>query len=360
MPDLSELLLFAVEQRASDLHLKPGSRPVVRRDGSLEAAPFPALTADEVEQLAAALTPPGAGPGPDGLGPDGQGRFAYEGPARFRVHVFRQSGSLALALRVVPALPSGFEVLGFPPVARRLSDETRGLLLVAGPSGSGRTTTTAAILDHINETQARHIVTIEDPIEVVHHSKRSIVSQREVGRDAAEAATALSAVLAQDVDVVFAGTLASAEVVTAALDVAGQGRLVLGVLDTTDVATTLDRIVDLFPAHRHARVRAALAGCLRGILCQRLLERVDGKGRIPAVEVLLGTGRAADAIVNGEGAAGLEQIMAEGEYHGMQTFDQSVFTLYKNGLIGLGDALAAATHPHDLRVTLQQAGLDTV
>jgi len=356
--DLSELLRHVVEQRASDLHLKAGSRPFVRIDGHLTETPFDVLGPADTERLAYALLPPARA---DEFARHGEADFAYgsgeAGTGRFRVNVFRQRNTVALVLRrVLPGTPS-FDALGLPPAVRRLTGEPRGLVLVTGPTGSGKTTTIAAMIDSINETEARHIVTIEDPIEVLHADKRSLVNQREIGTDTEDYASALKRVLRQDPDVIFIGEMRDPETVGAALSAANTGHLVFSTLHTVNATETVNRIVDFFPPHQQRQARLSLAGSLRGIISQRLLERVDGKGRIPAVEVLVATGRAFDKIVAPDETHELEQIIAEGEYYGMQTFDQSLFGLYKNGLIGLRDALAAASHPHDLRIALQQAGL---
>jgi len=360
--ELNELLHYAVEQRASDLHLKAGGRPHIRVDGHLQETEFDVLTPADTERIAAAvLTPARAAE----FARSGEADVAYgagepggaDGAGRFRVNLFRQRGSVAVVLRrVLPGTPS-FDVLGLPPVVRRLAEEQRGLVLVTGPTGAGKTTTVAAMIDQINETATKHIVTIEDPIEVLHRDKRSIVNQREIGSDTADYNSALARVLRQDPDVVFIGELRDAETAWAALAAAGTGQLVISTVSTTSALESVNLLIDFFPPGRQRQARMSLAACLRGIVSQRLLERVDGKGRIPAVEVLMATGRVFDKIVNEDETAGLEQIIAEGEYYGMQTFDQSLFGLYKNGLIGLRDALAAATHPHDLRISLQQAGL---
>jgi twitching motility protein PilT len=357
--ELSELLRHVVEQRASDLHLKAGSRPYVRIDGHLTETPFDVLGPADTERLAYAVLPQARA---DEFARSGEADFAYGsgeagGAGRFRVNVFRQRNTVALVLRrVLPGTPS-FDVLGLPAAVRRLTEEPRGLVLVTGPTGSGKTTTIAAMIDSINETQAKHIVTIEDPIEVLHGDKRSLVNQREIGSDTEDYAVALKRVLRQDPDVIFIGEMRDPETVGAALTAANTGHLVFSTLHTVNATETVNRIVDFFPPHQQRQARLSLAGSLRGIVSQRLLERVDGKGRIPAVEVLVATGRAFDKIVNPDETHELEQIIAEGEYYGMQTFDQSLFALYKNGLIGLRDALATASHPHDLRIALQQAGL---
>ena len=359
MLELNDLLRHAVEQRASDLHLKAGSRPFVRLDGHLQATDFDVLGPADTERIAYAILPPDRA---DEFVRTGEADFAYgSGEAgsagRFRVNVFRQRGSVALVLRrVLPGTPS-FDALGLPPAVRRLTEEPRGLVLVTGPTGSGKTTTIAAMIDQINESQHKHIVTIEDPIEVLHPDKRSIVNQREIGTDTADYHSALKRVLRQDPDVIFIGEMRDPETVGAALSAAGTGHLVLSTLHTMNATETINRIVEFFPPHQQRQVRMSVAGSLRGIVSQRLLERVDGKGRIPAIEVLVATGRVFDKIVNPDETHEIEQIIAEGEYYGMQTFDQSLFGLYKNGLIGLRDALASASHPHDLRIALQQAGL---
>jgi twitching motility protein PilT len=357
--ELNELLRYAVEQRASDLHLKAGSRPFIRLDGNLRETEFDVLGPADTERIAFAILPKDRA---DEFARTGEADFAHGsgeagGVGRFRVNVFRQRGTVALVLRrVLPGTPS-FDALGLPPAVRRLTEEPRGLVLVTGPTGSGKTTTIAAMIDQINASQDKHIVTIEDPIEVLHPDKRSIVNQREIGTDTVDYHAALKRVLRQDPDVIFIGEMRDPETVWAALSAANTGHLVLSTLHTMNATETINRIIDFFPPHQQRQVRMSLAGSLRGIVSQRLLERVDGKGRIPAVEVLVATGRAFDKIVNPDETHELEQIIAEGEYYGMQTFDQSLFGLYKNGLIGLRDALAAASHAHDLRIALQAAGL---
>src|SRR5205085_4087647 len=218
----------------------------------------------------------------------------------------------------------------------------------------GKTTTIAAMIDSINETQARHIVTIEDPIEVLHADKRSLVNQREIGTDTENYASALKRVLRQDPDVIFIGEMRDPETVGAALSAANTGHLVFSTLHTVNATETVNRIVDFFPPHQQRQVRLSLAGSLRGIVSQRLLERADGKGRIPAIEVLVATGRVYDKIVNPDETHELEEIIAEGEYYGMQTFDQSLLSLYKSGTVELREAIATSTTPHDLRLMIEQ------
>jgi twitching motility protein PilT len=354
--DLNELLRHAADRRASDVHLSAGDRPWLRVDGEVTSTPFDVLETSDTEHIVRSIMPLERA---EQLARAGEVDFGYTAPAgyRFRVRVFRQRGALSLALRLVPAEIPGFDALGLPPVMRRLADEARGLVLVTGPTGSGKTNTVAAIVDHINGNAARHIVTVEDPIEFVHLPQRSFVTQREIGTDAPDQRTGLRGVLRLDPDVVVIGELSDRDSVRVALSAAAAGHLVISTLPATSATEAVFRIVDLFPPHEQRPVRTALAGCLRWVVSQRLLERVDGKGRIPAVEVLMATGRVFDKIVNADETHELEQVIAEGEYYGMQTFDQSLFGLHKNGLIGLRDALAAASHPHDLRIALQQAGL---
>jgi twitching motility protein PilT len=353
---LEDLLRFLVERGGSDLHLKVGSPPRVRVDGHLQPTPFDAPTAAELERLAFALLP---APRADEFEATNEADFALDRPGlgRFRVNVYRQRGTVALVLRAVaPGIPS-FGSLGLPAVVQSLAEERRGLVLVTGPTGSGKTTTIASMLDHINATRSANIVTIEDPIEVLHADKRSIVSQREIGADTDGFAQAMRRVLRQDPDVIFVGEMRDPETVWAALAAAETGHLVLSTLHTADTAETVNRIVDFFPSHQHKQVRLSLATSLRGIVSQRLVERADG-GRCPAVEVLVSTGRIFDRIVDPDAPGdSLRELVADGDYYGMQTFDQALLRLYADGVIRLGDALATATNAADLRVALQQAGL---
>jgi len=358
MLDLNELLRYCVEQRGSDLHLKVGSTPWVRVDGHLMPAPFPFVTLADTERIAFQILPKDRA---DEFVDANEADFAHSvsGLGRFRVNVFRQRGSVGIVFRrVLPGTPS-FESLGLPPVIRRLAEEPRGMVLVTGPTGSGKTTTVAAMIDHINETKAVNVVTIEDPIEVLHSDKRSIVNQREIGTDTRDYATAMRRVLRQDPDVIFIGEMRDPETVWAALAAAETGHLVISTLHTTNATETVNRIVDFFPPFQQKQVRLTLASSLRGVVSQRLLERADGSGRIPSVEVLVMTGRVFDRVVDPDSQHTIEEIISEGEYYGMQTFDQSLFQLYKNGLVALRDALAVASHPHDFRLMIQQEGLPT-
>ena len=357
MLDLNDLLQFAVEHRGSDLHLKVGSPPHVRVDGHLMVTSFDAVTPADTDRIAFGIMPQDRA---EEFTSTGETDFALSasGLGRFRVNVFRQRGSVGLVLRrVLPGMPS-FETLGLPGVIPRLADETRGLILVTGPTGSGRTTTLASMVDHINATRSVNIVTIEDPIEVLHPDKMAIVNQRELGTDTKDYASAMRRMLRQDPDVIAIGELTDADTMWAAMSAASTGHLVLSTMATTRVAETLQRVVEFFPPSQHHQVRLTLASCLKGVVSQGLLERADGRGRVPAVEVLISTSRVFDHIVDPDATpTQLTGVITEGEYHGMQTFDQSLFGLYKNGLVSLRDVLAAATDPNEFRIALTTAGL---
>ncbi len=357
MLDLNDLLQFMVEHRGSDLHLKVGSAPHGRVDGPLMVTSHEPVTPVDTDRIAFAILPPDRA---EEFSASGEADFALSiaGLGRFRVNVFRQRGSVGLVFRrVLPGLPS-FDTLGLPSVVARLAEEARGLVLVTGPTGSGRTTTLAAMVDHINETRSVSIVTIEDPVEVLHTDKMAIVNQRELGTDTRDYSTALKRVLRQDPDIVVVGEITDDETMKAVLSVASTGHLVLSTMPTTRAAETISRIVEFFPPFQHRQVRVTLAGCLRGVISQALLERADGRGRVPAVEVVVGTNRVFDYIADPDAAARqLETIMVDGEYYGMQTFDQSLFGLYKNGLVSLRDVLAAATDQQEFRISLTTAGL---
>jgi twitching motility protein PilT len=355
--ELDDLLRFTMEHRGSDLHLKVGSPPHVRVDGHLMVTAFDAVSASDTEGIAVAIMPPERAAE---LTATGETDFALSiaGLGRFRVNVFRQRGSVGLVLRRVLLGMPPFESLGLPSSVTRLADEQRGLVLVTGPTGSGRTTTVAAMVDHINETRAVNIVTIEDPIEVLHADKMAIVNQRELGTDTRDYVSALQRALHQDPDVIVIGDISDADTAEAALTAASTGHLVLAVMGTTLATDTIVRLIEYFPAVRQAHARQVLAGCLRGVVSQALLERADGRGRVPAVEVLVGTSRVFDHVLDaGAKPAALEALMADGDYYGMQTFDQSLLNLYKNGLVSLREVLAASSDANEFRIALTTAGL---
>jgi twitching motility protein PilT len=288
--------------------------------------------------------------------------FAYSehGLGRFRINVFLQRGSVAIAARrVLPGSP-GFETLGLPPVVRKLAEEQRGMILVTGPTSSGKTTTTAAMINHINGSRSCHILTIEDPIEILHPDRQAIVNQREIGHDTADFASAIRVAMRQDPDVIFVGEIRDPETVKVALQAAETGHLVISTLHTTDVSETVNRVIDFFPPHQQKQIRVSLATSLRGVVSQRLVARADGRGLVPAVEVMVSNGRVRDLIVNPEQTHLLSDLVAESGFYGMQTFDQALLQLYRSGLVTLDNALAAATNSHDFQIALKQEGLQPV
>jgi twitching motility protein PilT len=351
--DLDQLLRAAVEQRASDLHLKVGARPWLRIDGALVEAPFDTLEPNDTEEAAGRLLSPAQA---EALRRTGDAELVYTVPGlcRFRVSAFRQRGRVSLVLRrVVPGVP-GLEALGLPAVVGNLAEARSGLVLVTGLAGSGRTTTMAAMLDHVNSAARRHIVTIEDPIEVLHADKASIVDQREVGVDVTSVPAALTRVMRQDPDLVVVGELTDDEPAQRVLEVADTGHLVLAALTTEGAAEAVDRLVELFPHDRQPSVRTLVARTLRGVVCQRLLPRAGGRGQVAATEVLVANGAVAAAIAEGRKASRLEQLMRDGDYYGMHSFDQAISRLYERGLVERSAALEHATARPALRLELER------
>jgi twitching motility protein PilT len=349
--EASELLRYAVERGASDLHISAGNVPFIRVDGELLPTAFPVLDPAEVLDLAQSLMPLHKR---DEFARTNESDFAYslEGVARFRVNVLRQRGVAALAIRRVASEGQTFEELNLPPVVQTLAESRHGLILVTGPTGAGKTTTIAAMIGFINRTRRAHVVTIEDPVEVVHTDDLSLIWQREVGPDTESYAAALKQVLRQDPDVIFVGEIRDAAAATSAIQAAQTGHLVFSTMHTIDAVETVSRVVELFPDREQQQVRASFAGALRGIVSQRLLERVDGRGRIPAVEVLINNGRVTEKIVDAEADGELAQIIADSRYDGMQTFDQALVDLVHGGLVAEEDARAVATNPHDFSLVL--------
>jgi twitching motility protein PilT len=340
MLDLQTILAHVTDVDGSDLHVKAGSPPRVRVNGELRPTPFPIVEGSEVDECLRMVMPVDR---IEEFHRTGEADFSLsiEGLGRFRGNAFRQRGNAAMVLRrVLPAALSAMD-LGLPPIVTRLAEELRGMVLVTGPTGSGKT------------------ITIEDPIEILHPDKRSIVCQREIGTDTRDYAQAMRRVLRQDPDVILIGEMRDTETVGAALTAAETGHLVLSTLHTTNATETVNRIVDFFPPFQHNQVRLTLAGVLKGVVSQRLVAHASGEGRVPAIEAMVVTGRIADRIIDptGSGGESIEELIADGEYHGMQTFDQSLFSLFKSGEISLRAAVAAATNPHDFRVALQAAGL---
>ncbi|MFN8016485.1 MAG: PilT/PilU family type 4a pilus ATPase [Acidimicrobiia bacterium] len=353
MVDLDELLRFAIHVGASDLHVKVGSRPRVRIDGRLEETEFTPVSPSDTERIAFTIMPKHRA---DEFVNNSETDFAYAvaGLGRFRVNVFRQRGSVGMVFRrVVPGIPT-FEELGLPSVARKLAEEHHGLVVVAGPPGSGKTTTLAAMIDHINHNQPRNIVTIEDPIEVLHKDHLSIISQREVGTDTEDYISAMKRIIRQDPDVILIGELSDLETVQQALSAAETGHLVLTSMNTMNATETIQKLIDLYPLHQQRSAKMLIAAALKGIICQRLVTKVDGLGRIPACEVMTMTSRVFDRIVDQtDNALELEDIIADGEYYGMHTMDQSLLQHFGDGLVTRREALGNAVNPTELRAMME-------
>jgi twitching motility protein PilT len=351
-------LKAVVEIGGSDLHCKTGSPPRVRIDGRLRKLQAPTLTSPDTEHMVGEVLRDR----PDlwkEFNETNEADFAYSMPGvgRFRVNAFRARGSAGLVFRRVSVGAIGLEDLGLPQVVSALAMEPRGLVLVTGPTGSGKTTTLAGMIDHINNNREVHCVTIEDPIEVLHYDKLSMINQREVRLDTYDFATALRAAMRQDPDVILVGEMRDVPTVKAALAAAETGHFVMSTLHTTDAAETVNRIIDFFPPHEQKQIRMTLSESLRGILCQRLVPRADGYGRCVTMEVLVNTGRIADAIADPDKTGTITQLISEGSYYGMQTFDQHLVSLLRDGVITLEAAMLASTSPHDLTVELRRLGL---
>ncbi len=344
---LAELL----RQGGSDLHLKAQAVPRIRVNGDLVLLPAELVTPDETMSIARYAM------GEEmwsGFVRRHEADFAYRrtGLGRFRVNAFLQRGSVSMVFRAVSTNPPTVEELGLPVSISKIAEERRGLVLVTGPTGSGKSSTLAAMVNHINSTRSAHIVTIEDPLETLHQDKRSIVNQREIGFDTQDYATAMRAAMRQDPDVILVGEMRDLETVTAAIQAAETGHLVLSTLHTTGAAETIIRVVDFFPPHLQQQIRVSLAGTLKGIVCQRLVKTKDGNSRVPALEIMIANGRTMQCVVDPMKTYDIREIIKQGSFYGMMTFDQSLHDLYKSGTISLEDALENATNPHDLKLSI--------
>ncbi|HSS79649.1 MAG TPA: PilT/PilU family type 4a pilus ATPase [Gaiellaceae bacterium] len=353
--DLNAVLGRAVELGASDIHLKVGQPPVLRRDGELGLLPdHPPLYDSDLEAalaIVADMTPAKL----SHFHESGELDIAYsaEGLPRFRVNGYRQRGSISFAFRVIPKEVPSFAQLRLPKGVERLSEEHRGLVLVTGATGSGKTTTLAAVIDHINRTRRQHIVTIEDPIEILHSDQGCIVNQREVGLDTESFLAAIRRVLRQDPDVILIGELRDAETAETALKAAESGHLVFSTMHTVDAAETIGRMVEFFPAAKQEQIRSILAGVLRGVVSQRLLPKLEA-GRVAAVEVMVNNSRISDLIRENK-AEEITDAIAEGQFFDMQTFSQALIELVVAGEVDRETAANASTNRHDFVVDLDQA-----
>src|SRR5579884_3489289 len=358
MLDLHQAFSLLVGREGSDLHLKVGARPLARIKGLLEPMEaFVPLSASDMEDILRQMLADQPQKVEE-FDREGEVDFAYSVPglSRFRVNAFRQRGSVSIAARAIPFSVRTIEELGLPPVIRELAAEERGLILLTGTTGSGKSTTLAAIVDQINRTRARHIVTIEDPIEYLHSDRMSIINQREVGMDTASFARAMRRVLRQDPDVILIGEMRDEETVRTALSAAETGHLVLSTVHTLDAPESVNRIIDFFPPHEQSQARAMLAGTLRGVVSQRLVPTPDRSGRVAVCEILRMTGRARDMVMDPEQTDRLREVIAEGAYYGMQTFDQALLRHYQAGKVAMEDALRVATSPHDFKLLVAAEG----
>ncbi|MET0972383.1 MAG: type IV pilus twitching motility protein PilT [Thermoleophilaceae bacterium] len=357
MFDVDAALLRVIEMEGSDLHLKVPSRPVIRCHGKLEPieGSEPLTPEDTESTLFRMLTDESK---LDSFRAEREVDFSYSltGVARFRVNAFVQRGSVSLVARAIPFEVKTVEELLLPPVISEIADEERGLILVTGTTGSGKSTTLASMIEHINTRYAKHIVTIEDPVEFLHGDKRSIVNQREVGEDTTSFARALRRVLRQDPDVILVGEMRDEETVRTALSAAETGHLVLSTVHTVDASESVNRIIDFFPQAEQRQARAMLAGTLKSVISQRLVPTPDRNGRVASCEILRMTGRVRDMIMDSSETGRLPEAVAEGGYYGMQTFDQALMHHVQAGRVSMDDALKAATHPHDFKLLVSSDG----
>ena len=351
---INDILKVAVERKASDVHLKVGAHPVLRMDGRLQVMTvFKRLMQEDTIAMAFSM-----------MSSRQKERFkhhletdiAYSVPGlgRFRCNIFQQRGSVGIVLRLIPSRIQTFKELMLPPVLEKICEEQRGLVLVTGTTGSGKSTSLASMIDYINTRRIEHVMTIEDPIEFLHRDKKSIINQREVDVDTKQFSVALRSALRQDPDVILVGEMRDYETIETALLAAETGHLVLSTLHTLDATETVNRVISVFPPHQQKQIRLQLASVLKAIVSMRLLPRADGLGRVPAVEVLIATAYIRDCIENKEKTKLIRDAITQGtSQYGMQTFDQSLYLLYKNGLITLEEALRRATNPDEFKLKIQ-------
>jgi twitching motility protein PilT len=357
MFDIDAALMKVIEVEGSDLHLKVPSRPIIRRHGTLIPIPdTDGLRPEDTERTLFHMLTDEAKL--ESFRQEREVDFSYSIPglARFRVNAFVQRGSISLVCRAIPFQIKSASELLLPPVIEQIAEEERGLILMTGTTGSGKSTTLAAMIDHINSSYAKHIVTIEDPVEFLHRDKVSIINQREVGEDTTSFARALRRVLRQDPDVILVGEMRDEETVRTALSAAETGHLVLSTIHTVDASESVNRIIDFFPQAEQRQARAMLGGTLKAVVSQRLVPTADTQGRIASCEILRMTGRVRDMIINPEETGRLHEVIAEGAYYGMQTFDQALLTHVQTGRVSMDDALKAATHPHDFKLLVSSDG----
>jgi twitching motility protein PilT len=350
---VNDLLKMAVEQGASDLHLKAGSYPMIRVRGELTPLSQERIDHDDMMAIAAAVLPTGVREKFKDCH-DVDLAYSIAGLGRFRCNAFQQRGTLGMTFRVIPMRVLSVQELLLPPVLKTIANEERGLVLVTGTTGCGKSTTLASMIDEINTTRTVNVMTIEDPIEYLHRDKRSIICQREVGMDTASFAQALRSALRQDPDVILVGEMRDFETIETALLAAETGHLVFSTLHTIDAAETINRIVAVFAPHQQQQIRLQLAGVLKAVISQRLIPRADGKGRVPAVEVMIATPYIRDCILDRDKTHLIRVAIAQGtSQYGMQTFDQSIFWLYERKLVTQDEALRWASNQDEFKLRLQ-------
>jgi twitching motility protein PilT len=356
--ELNDILTVAVKAKGSDIHIKTGLPPIVRIDGRLHPIPnAPRLTPDSVSSMA------------DSMMNQRQRQifeenwevdlaYAIPGLGRFRVSAYHQRGTVAMVFRVITMTIPSLEGLNLPPVLKKICAEERGLVLVTGTTGSGKSSTLAAMIDHINQNRTCNIITVEDPVEFLHRDNKSIISQREVGCDTHTFANALKGALRQDPDVILVGEMRDLETIETAMTAAETGHLVMSTLHTMDAAETINRIIGVFPPYHQRQVRIQLAGLLKAVISQRLVPKADGKGRVPAVEIMLGTARVRECIDDENKTKEIHDAIAQGFVsYGMQTFDQSLMKLLTSGLISYDEAMRQSSNPDDF--ALKMSGISS-
>jgi twitching motility protein PilT len=352
--NIDDLLKKAVNLKASDMHLKAGNPPIVRINGALTILQDGLKMSPEDIQGIASNVMNEAQMEQFDKNREFDMAYSVSGLGRFRCNVYHQRGTIGIVFRIIPPEILELEELMMPVVTKKISLEPRGLILVTGTTGSGKTTTLASMIDYINSNRAVNVITIEDPIEFLHRDKKSIISQREIGMDATTFAKSLRAALRQDPDVILVGEMRDFETIKTALDAAETGHLVVSTLHTTDTVETINRIISVFPPYQHSQVRAQLASVLKAIISMRLIPRADGKGRVPAVEILINTATIRNCIEDPDKTKNIHDYIAEGvSQYGMQTFDQSLMGLYKRKLITYADAISIATNPDDFALKVK-------
>jgi twitching motility protein PilT len=352
--NIDDILRAAIRVGASDVHIGTGRPPILRVEGKLTPVKnAPALSPDDVRDMAHQMMNPAQRERFESLY-EMDLAYSISGLSRFRVNIFHQRGTLSIAIRSIPYNILNFSSLNLPPIMEKIAGEERGLVIVTGTTGSGKSTTLAAIVDYINRTKARHIITVEDPLEYMHEDHTSYINQREISIDTLTFANAMRAALREDPDVILVGEMRDLETMEICLSAAETGHLVLTTLHTLDAQESINRMLTIFPPHQHNQVRYQLAQVLKAIVSQRLVPTADGKSRVPAAEILIATERIKDLISDPQKTWEIRQAIHEGSLHyGMQTFDQCLYGLFKDGKITYDEAMRQATNRNDLAMRIE-------